>query len=104
MLSMQRLICVLIGVLYPATILTAILATANHFILDAVAGSMVCGVAWWGNDVLLNLLVLEDWFLCLLRVCKPERGWVDLGDEGLDGERVGGVVDGWARSKGGFNE
>lgn len=47
--SWQRLMCVILGIAYPATILVAILATANHFILDAVAGAMVCGVAWWGN-------------------------------------------------------
>lgn len=62
-------------------ILLAIIATANHFILDAVAGSLVCGVAWWGNDVLLNLLVVEDWFLWAVRIHKPERVVVDVGED-----------------------
>lgn len=101
--SWQRILCVVVGILYPATILTAILATANHFILDAVAGALVCGLAWWGNDVLLNLLVVEDWFLEGLGIAKPVRGWgvVDGGGGGVEG-----VVDGdiWARSKGGFVE
>jgi len=70
--SWRRLACVFVGILYPSIILVAIIATANHFILDAVAGSMVCGVAWWGNDVLLNLLVIEDWFLWVVRIHKPE--------------------------------
>jgi len=65
----------------------AILATANHFILDAVAGSMVCGVAWWGNDVLLNLLVIEDWFLWVVRVYKPESAIVEF--EETEGDRKG---------------
>lgn len=66
--------------LYPFIILVCIVATANHFILDAVLGAMVCGVAWWGNDVMLNLLVLEDWFLLLVRIHKPESYLVDLDD------------------------
>ena len=66
------------GVFYPALISTAIIATANHFILDAVAGSMVCMTAWWGNEVLLNLLVLEDWFLWVVRIHKPESVAVEL--------------------------
>jgi hypothetical protein len=86
--SYQRLLCVSIGAAYPALILTAIIATANHFILDAVAGSLVCGVAWWGNDVLLNLCALEDWFLWAVRVHKPETEDVDV--YLLDGE---GLVD-----------
>ncbi|KAG9236437.1 hypothetical protein BJ875DRAFT_227459 [Amylocarpus encephaloides] len=71
--SGHRMACFGIGFLYPFTILVAIVATANHFILDAVVGAMVCGVAWWGNDVLLNLLALEDWFLLLVRIHKPEK-------------------------------
>jgi hypothetical protein len=78
----RRLLCILIGTFYPALILVAIIATANHFILDAVAGSMVCGAAWWGNDVLLNLLMLEDWFLWVVRIHKPEREVLDVVEEG----------------------
>lgn len=55
----------------------AIIATANHFILDAVAGSVICGLAWWDNDVLLSLLALEDWFLLLVRIHKPVAVAVD---------------------------
>jgi hypothetical protein len=70
--SRRRLLCIFLGTSYPSLILVAILATANHFILDAVAGSLVCAVAWFGNDVLLNLLALEDWFLWVVRIHKPE--------------------------------
>ena len=70
--------CIAVGGFYPSLILVAIIATANHFILDAVAGSIVCGIAWWGNDVLLNLLALEDWFLWVVRIHKPESVVVEL--------------------------
>jgi hypothetical protein len=70
--SWRRATCVAVGVFYPSLILLAIIATANHFILDAVAGSVVCGMAWYGNDVLLNLLAIEDWFLWVVRIHKPE--------------------------------
>ena len=86
--SNQRIACIIVGILYPALILTAIIATANHFILDAVAGSVVCGIAWWGNDVLLNLLVVEDWFLWLVRIHKPES--VNLEEEHEEGTSVKG--------------
>ncbi|USP82008.1 hypothetical protein yc1106_09282 [Curvularia clavata] len=80
--SLRRFLCILVGIAYPATILIAIVATANHFILDAVAGAMVCGVAWSGNRVLLNLLPLEDYFLSVVRIHKPERRTVAWdGDE-----------------------
>jgi hypothetical protein len=79
--SWSRMACIAVGVFYPALIVTAIIATANHFILDAVAGSMVCATAWWSNDVLLNLLVLEDWFLWVVRIHKPESVVVGLEEE-----------------------
>ncbi|KIW80895.1 hypothetical protein Z517_03918 [Fonsecaea pedrosoi CBS 271.37] len=69
--STRRMLCLAIGFLYPFSILMAIVATANHFILDAVAGSIVCCLGWKFNGVLLNLLVLEDWFLWCLRIHKP---------------------------------
>ncbi|KIV99987.1 uncharacterized protein PV09_08345 [Verruconis gallopava] len=75
--SWRRATCMTVGFLYPFTILVAIVATANHFILDAVAGAMVCGLAWHGNDVLLNLLPLEDWFLFCLRTHFPEKDVVE---------------------------
>ncbi|KAH6642072.1 integral membrane protein [Boeremia exigua] len=84
--SVRRLACLAVGVAYPAIILVAIVATANHFILDAVAGAMVCGLAWNGNRVLLNLLPLEDYFLWCVRIDKPERRAVLFEDD--DDERV----------------
>lgn len=86
--SWRRMVCIAVGTFYPALILLAIIATANHFILDAVVGSMVCGVAWWGNDVLLNLLVIEDWFLWVVRIHKPKRAVVEVGEEDSLGKGV----------------
>lgn len=80
--SWRRIACVVVGVAYPLTILTAIVATANHFILDAVAGTLVCMLGWWGNSILLNLLAVEDYFLWALRLYKPERQIVDVYEGG----------------------
>lgn len=79
--SWRRLLCVAVGFLYPFLILCAILATANHFILDAVAGGIVCGLGWWANSLLLNFLPLEDWFLSRLHLHKPEKPVAHTGEE-----------------------
>ncbi|KAN0072968.1 hypothetical protein V8E54_009082 [Elaphomyces granulatus] len=71
--SRRRIACLLVGFAYPFLILVSIIATANHFILDAVAGAIVCGLGWQGNTALLNLLPLEDYFLWMVRIHKPER-------------------------------
>ncbi|PHH59565.1 hypothetical protein CDD82_2435 [Ophiocordyceps australis] len=70
-MSWKRMAIVAVGMAYPALILIAIVATANHFILDAVAGAVVCGVAWHANELLLNLCIIEDYFLSVLRMHKP---------------------------------
>ena len=69
--SDRRMLCVAVGFMYPLSILIAIVSTANHFILDAVAGAAICALGWQVNGVLLNLLPLEDWFLWCLRMHKP---------------------------------
>lgn len=70
-LGWKRLAIVAIGMIYPGIILTAIVATANHFILDAVAGAIACLLAWKFNGLLLNLLPVEDYFLRAVRIAKP---------------------------------
>ncbi|KAK4171678.1 PAP2 superfamily-domain-containing protein [Triangularia setosa] len=70
-LGWKRLAIVGIGMIYPGIILTAIVATANHFILDAVAGAIACLLAWKFNGLLLNLLPIEDYFLRTVRIAKP---------------------------------
>ncbi|KAI9728810.1 MAG: hypothetical protein M1834_007196 [Cirrosporium novae-zelandiae] len=88
--SWHRLLCTTVGFVYPASIIIAIIATANHFIVDAIAGSMVCALAWWGNGILLNLLPLEDYFLWAVRIHKPERRLVDVleGNQAEDGDAI----------------
>ncbi|OAX85056.1 hypothetical protein ACJ72_00557 [Emergomyces africanus] len=76
--SWQRITCISLGVTYPFMILIAIIATANHFILDALAGAIICAFGWWGNSVLLNLLPLEDYLFWILKTHKPEQGSVHL--------------------------
>jgi hypothetical protein len=71
--GLKRIAIVLGAMIYPATILTAIIATANHYVLDAVAGAIVCTIAWHTNSFLLNLLPLEDYFLWAVRIHKPAK-------------------------------
>lgn len=69
--SGRRLFCIILGFLYSFLVLIAIISTANHFVLDAVAGAVVCAFGWWGSAVLLDLLPVEDCFLWILRIHKP---------------------------------
>ncbi|KAG9254522.1 PAP2 superfamily-domain-containing protein [Emericellopsis atlantica] len=62
---------VFLGVLYPAFVLTIIVATANHYWLDALAAAVVVALAWKCNRVLLGFLPLEDLFLWCIRLKKP---------------------------------
>lgn len=86
--SWRRGLCIFLGFLYPFSILVAIVSTANHFILDAVAGAMVCCLGWCGNEVLLNLLPVEDYFLWLVKIHKPSTRIVDVQEpeDDSDGE------------------
>lgn len=79
--SWRRLACLAVGVAYPCMILVAIVATANHFILDAVAGALVCALGWHINGVILNLLPLEDYFLWVVGLHKPDPAVSDVLDE-----------------------
>lgn len=84
--SARRALCLFLGIAYPTIILIAIIATANHFVLDAVAGACVCGLAWTGNRVLLNLLALEDYFLWCVRIHKPLRRTIESEGEEEEGD------------------
>jgi hypothetical protein len=61
----------LIAILWPAAMLFTILATANHFVLDAAAGALVPIVAFLLSDVLLVLRPVEEWAFRLCRTEKP---------------------------------
>ncbi|EIN09541.1 hypothetical protein PUNSTDRAFT_143071 [Punctularia strigosozonata HHB-11173 SS5] len=72
------------GPFYPALILLAIVSTANHYILDAVAGFFVSVIAWKINWVLLNLRPLEEWGFWLCRTEKPMDKEIFVRLTGLD--------------------
>ncbi|KAI5814443.1 PAP2 superfamily-domain-containing protein [Pyronema omphalodes] len=61
------------GILYPLTVLLIIIATANHYWLDAVAAAATALVALAANRVFVVLVPLEDWLLWLLRVHRPRH-------------------------------
>ncbi|KAI3336853.1 hypothetical protein HD806DRAFT_517866 [Xylariaceae sp. AK1471] len=67
----SRVVLLCLGIFYPALILLAIIATANHYVLDAFAGALVVGFSFCTNRFLLNFLVLEDWLLWAWRLEKP---------------------------------
>ncbi|KAI9675385.1 MAG: hypothetical protein M1817_001289 [Caeruleum heppii] len=89
-----RAVCLMLGLMYPALILITIVATANHYWLDAIAAFGVVCLAFVFNRVLLCLLPVEDVLLWLLRLEKPTpttgerfrraKGW----RLGFQGERV----------------
>lgn len=90
--SWNRLACLAVGFTYPFLISVAIVATANHFILDAVAGALVCALGWRFNGVLLNLLPLEDYFLWVVRIHKPEPMVSDAIDDEVDDTDAGNLL------------
>jgi len=79
--SWRRMVYLVLGFFYPFIILVAIVATANHFILDAIAGAVVCVLGWYSNGVLLNLLPVEDYFLWLVRIHTPEPSAISIVDK-----------------------
>lgn len=86
--SWRRALCIFLGFSYAFTILVAIISTANHFILDAVAGACVCGLGWWRNEMLLNLLPIEDYFLWCVGIEKPRRRVIDADEHGVESKEV----------------
>lgn len=73
-----RLLFFALGVWYPSWILLCIIATANHYLLDAVAAAGVVLVSYLCNRVLFVFVPVEDWLLWALRLEKPvpTTGWV----------------------------
>ncbi|KKA26536.1 hypothetical protein TD95_005187 [Thielaviopsis punctulata] len=50
----------LLAPLWPTAMIVTIVATANHFLADAMVGAMVPALGWRFNHVLLRLLPLQD--------------------------------------------
>jgi hypothetical protein len=62
---------VLLAIAYPSWILITIVATANHYYLDACVAFFVAVTAFLCNRVFLGFLPLEDLLLWCLRLEKP---------------------------------
>ncbi|KAJ4322869.1 hypothetical protein N0V84_004633 [Fusarium piperis] len=60
-----------LSIVYPCFVLTIIVATANHYWLDALAATGVVAISWLCNRYLLYLLPLEDVFLWCVKLEKP---------------------------------
>lgn len=67
----KSLIYVLLGIVYPAWIFITIVATANHYYLDAFVAFFVVIFSFQCNELLLGFLPLEDLLLWCLRLEKP---------------------------------
>lgn len=61
----------LVGLGYPSMILITIVATANHYWMDALMATIVAAVAYLCNGIFLTLLPIEDLLLWVLRLEKP---------------------------------
>lgn len=60
-----------VGVWYPCWVLLTIVATANHYFMDAMVAVLVVMMAFLCNRVLMNFLPLEDLLLWAWRLEKP---------------------------------
>jgi hypothetical protein len=76
--ALSRNLFLFFGVFYPSWILLTIVATANHYFLDALVATVCVLVAFLCNRVLLNFYPLEDWLLWAFRLEKPSptTGWL----------------------------
>ena len=69
--TVWKVVYILIGVGYPAMILVTIVATANHYWMDALMATVVACLAFLCNKVFLAFLPIEDILLWAFRVEKP---------------------------------
>lgn len=71
----------ILGLLYPAAMLVAVVVTANDWLLDCVAGACVIAAGLYFNRILLRLRPLEEWLFYLCRAERPrDRLAVDSED------------------------
>jgi hypothetical protein len=63
---------ILAGILYPLLVLTVIVATANHYYLDAVVATISVTLSFLCNRIWLALLPAEGLLCWVLRLKKPE--------------------------------
>ena len=65
------LLYAIVAIAYPSWTLLTIVATANHYYLDAIAGALVVVVSFFCNRMLIGLLPVEDLLFWCLRLDKP---------------------------------
>jgi hypothetical protein len=63
--------------LYPVVMGFVVVTTANHWILDCLAGFFVAYIGWLINWAFLGLRPFEEWLFWLLRTEKPKDVVVD---------------------------
>lgn len=78
-----------LALFYPLAMLATIIATANHFLLDALVGSLVPIVGWKFQDVMVRLRAMEVVAGRLLGIERPPQTdpW-EIGEqqESMDGK------------------
>lgn len=62
----------LLGPLWPALMLLTVVGTANHFLLDCIAGAAVVWVGWRVQRLVLYLQPLEQVLFWLLSIERPK--------------------------------
>jgi hypothetical protein len=67
----SQVLFLIAGVCYPLLVLTIIVATANHYWLDAVVAMGTTTLSFFCNKVWMFLLPAEDILCWVLRVDKP---------------------------------
>ncbi|KAI4716031.1 hypothetical protein E4T48_07788 [Aureobasidium sp. EXF-10727] len=68
---MWKVLYVGVGVGYPTMILTSIIATANHYFLDALVAMMYVLAAFMSNKVFYVFVPVEDWLFWAVRAERP---------------------------------
>lgn len=75
------------GILYPTLVLTVIVATANHYWLDAAVATLSVALSFACNRIWCTLLPAEQLLCWVLRIRKPvpttgqRYGWRDEGKQ-----------------------
>ena len=70
--AVTRVIFFVLGIFYPLLVLTVIVATANHYFLDAVVAMCTVTLSLFINKIWYVLLPAEDWLAWCMRIDKPK--------------------------------
>ncbi|OOF93969.1 hypothetical protein ASPCADRAFT_209223 [Aspergillus carbonarius ITEM 5010] len=69
--TLKDLVFFILGFIYPLLVLCVIVATANHYWMDATVATFSVTFSFFCNRIWMVLLPLEDMLLWLLRLEKP---------------------------------